>query len=163
MTAEGLGLILLSQACLVAGQLALKAGMGRTHDRPRPTARIVAFLALGIALLGSIANSAYRSDIELGGVSLPAPAREGAGESIGAANAIAERVPGGADVATRAASAFADAFTLTNAVALGIALAAAVAVLAFSRRDRREPGLDDEAVEVYDLDLVTAGAVDVGD
>jgi EmrB/QacA subfamily drug resistance transporter len=118
--------------------------------------------ALGIALLGSVANSAYRSSIELDGVSLPAAAREGAGESIGAASAIADQVPGGADIAAQAASAFTDAFTLTNAVALGIALAAAAGVLAFSQRRRSAPGLD-EAVEGYDLDLATAGAVDVGD
>jgi len=118
--------------------------------------------ALGIALLGSVANSAYRSGIELDGVSLPAAAREGAGESIGAASAIAEQVPGGADVATRAASAFTDAFTLTNTVAVGIALAAAAGVLAFSQRRRSAPELD-EAVEDYDLDLATAGAADVGD
>jgi drug/metabolite transporter (DMT)-like permease len=51
MTAAELGLVLLSQVCLVAGQLALKAGMSRTHDKPRPVRRIAAFLALGIALL----------------------------------------------------------------------------------------------------------------
>jgi drug/metabolite transporter (DMT)-like permease len=51
MTAAGLGLILLSQACLVAGQLVLKAGMRRTHDVPRPSGRIAAYLALGISLL----------------------------------------------------------------------------------------------------------------
>ena len=47
MTAAGLGLVLLSQVCLVAGQLALKSGMSRVHDRRR----LAAFLALGIGLL----------------------------------------------------------------------------------------------------------------
>jgi len=47
-------------------------------------------------------------------------------------------------------------------VAVGIALAAAAGVLAFSQRRPSAPGLD-EAVEGYDLDLATAGAVDVGD
>jgi len=51
MTAAGLGLILLSQACLVAGQIALKAGMRRFNDLPRPSGRIAAFLGLGIAFL----------------------------------------------------------------------------------------------------------------
>ena len=51
MTAAGLGLILLSQGCLVAGQLALKSGMNRSNDRPRPSGRIAALLGLGIALL----------------------------------------------------------------------------------------------------------------
>jgi hypothetical protein len=120
--------------------------------------------ALGIALLGSIANSAYRSGIELDGVRLPAGARDAAGESIGAASAIAERVPGGGEVVARAASAFTDAFTLTNRVAVGIALAAAAAVLVFSP-GRRSPE-PDEAIDlrgdVDGLDLLPAAA-DVGD
>jgi drug/metabolite transporter (DMT)-like permease len=53
MTAAGLGLILLSQVCLVAGQLALKAGMSRFNRTPRPTGRVAAFLGLGIALLAA--------------------------------------------------------------------------------------------------------------
>jgi MFS transporter, DHA2 family, multidrug resistance protein len=120
--------------------------------------------ALGIALLGSIANSAYRSGIELDGVRLPAGARDAAGESIGAASAIAERVPGGGEVVARAASAFTDAFILTNRVAVGIALAAAAAVLVFSP-GRRSPE-PDEAIDlrgdVDGLDLLPAAA-DVGD
>ena len=51
MTAAGLVLVLISQACLVAGQLALKAGMRRYNNLPRPAGRIAAFLALGIGLL----------------------------------------------------------------------------------------------------------------
>ncbi|HET6950704.1 MAG TPA: MFS transporter [Acidimicrobiales bacterium] len=109
--------------------------------------------ALGIALLGSIANTAYRSGVELDGTRLPAGARAAAEESIGAANAIGARVPGGSEVVAQAASAFSDAFTLTNAVAVGIALAAAGAVLAFSRRRG-----DDE---VHDVDIDVDIDVDV--
>ena len=47
MTATGLGWILLSQICLVAGQIALKAGMSRVQDKRR----LAMFLALGIVLL----------------------------------------------------------------------------------------------------------------
>ena len=47
--------------------------------------------ALGIALLGSIANTAYRSGVDLDRVQLPAG--RAAAKSIGAASAIAERVP----------------------------------------------------------------------
>jgi EmrB/QacA subfamily drug resistance transporter len=118
--------------------------------------------ALGIALLGSIANTAYRSGIDLERVQLPSGARAAAGESIGAASAIAGRVPaGGGEVLARASSAFTDAFTLTNTVALGIALAAAAAVLAVSRRAGREPVEDaaaDDAVEDYELELVPVAA-----
>jgi MFS transporter, DHA2 family, multidrug resistance protein len=90
--------------------------------------------ALGIALLGSIANSAYRSSIDLSSVPLPDGARAGAQESVGAARAIAASVPGGEQLVARASSAFTEAFTFTNKVAVGILLAAAAGVLVFSRR-----------------------------
>ncbi|HEX6419791.1 MAG TPA: MFS transporter [Acidimicrobiales bacterium] len=89
--------------------------------------------ALGIALLGSVANTAYRSGVDLDGLALPAATRAGAEESIGAATALAEALPGGRLVAAEAASAFTDAFTIANTVAAGIAVAAAAAVLAVAR------------------------------
>jgi hypothetical protein len=116
--------------------------------------------ALGIALLGSIANTAYRSSVDFDGAQLPAGARDAAGESIGGASAIADRVPAGGDVVAQAASAFTDAFTLTNTVAVGIALAAAAAVLAVSRRGGGET-VEDEVIEDYDLELVPAVAGEV--
>jgi MFS transporter, DHA2 family, multidrug resistance protein len=118
--------------------------------------------ALGIALLGSIANSAYRSGVELGGLGLPAGARSAAGESIGAASAIAERVPGGGAVVARAASAFTDAFTLTNTVAVGIALAAAAAVLVFSPGRGKATEADEATDETIDLRDVELGLLPVG-
>jgi EmrB/QacA subfamily drug resistance transporter len=118
--------------------------------------------ALGIALLGSIANTAYRSGVELDGLALPAEARTAAEESIGAASSIAAHVPGGGEVVAQAASAFTDAFTLTNTVAVGIALAAAAAVLAFSGRHGGEPALDETREADYDdLGLVTVTAGEV--
>jgi Na+/melibiose symporter-like transporter len=98
--------------------------------------------ALGIALLGSIANTAYRSNIDLTGVRLPAGARAAAQESIGAADAIAGRIPGGEALATQAASAFTDAFKLATSISVGIALAAAATILVVWRR-RREPAVDE--------------------
>ena len=106
--------------------------------------------ALGIALLGSIANTAYRSGIDLSRVRLPAGARAAAEESIGAADAIAGRIPGGEALAAQAASAFTDAFKLVNSISVGIALAAAATILVVWRR-RREPVIEDiepEAAEV---------------
>jgi drug/metabolite transporter (DMT)-like permease len=47
VTAAGLGLVLLSQVCLVAGHLALKSGMSRVHEKRR----LALFLGLGIVLL----------------------------------------------------------------------------------------------------------------
>jgi DHA2 family multidrug resistance protein-like MFS transporter len=98
--------------------------------------------ALGIALLGSIANTAYRSNIDLSNVRLPAGTRTAAQESIGAADAIAGRIPGGEALATQAASAFTDAFKLATSISVGIALAAAATILVVWRR-RREPAVDE--------------------
>ena len=107
--------------------------------------------ALGIAIMGSIVNVAYRSGIDLDGLGLPAGAREAAEESIGAASVVAGDVANGDTLTARATDAFTDAFTMANAVSVGIALAAAATVLFFSRR-RPEPAIEAsiEEFEVFD-------------
>ena len=121
--------------------------------------------ALGIALLGSIANSAYRSNVELGGLGLPAEVTEAASESVGAAAAVAHSVPDGGAIVTQAASAFTDAFNLANGMAVAIAVAAAVGVLAWSRRRDVDPDpgeeLIDGPVEQFELELAGVGASEV--
>src|SRR4030095_6853179 len=62
--------------------------------------------APGIALLGSHTTTPSRSSVYLDGSKLPAGARASAEESIGAASAISDRIPGGAEVAAHATSAF---------------------------------------------------------
>jgi DHA2 family multidrug resistance protein-like MFS transporter len=118
--------------------------------------------ALGIALLGSIANSAYRSNVDLSGLDLPTEAADAAGESIGAASAVAGSLPDGGPVVARAASAFTDAFNLANGVAVAIVVAAAVGLLAWSRRGDTDPDAGEERVDVpvesFDLDLAGVGA-----
>ncbi|HEV3401450.1 MAG TPA: MFS transporter [Acidimicrobiales bacterium] len=111
-----------------------KAGVGSAiNDTTREVGG-----ALGIAVLGSIANAVYRSAVDLGGFALPPPVADAAGESVGAATALSEQVPGGAELATRAGAAFTDAFNLASAVSVALALAAAVAVAAvFNRRTER--------------------------
>jgi MFS transporter, DHA2 family, multidrug resistance protein len=106
--------------------------------------------ALGIAILGSIANSAYRANVNLSGLGLPRGSQTVGEDSIGAAAGIATVAPGGAAVKERAAAAFTDAFNLASAVSVGIALTAALAVVLFSRRRGDEP---EEAVDDLDLDL----------
>ena len=108
-----------------------KAGVGSAiNDTTREVGG-----ALGIAVLGSIANAVYRSAVDLDGLALPPPVAEAAGESVGAATALAERIPGGAELAVRAGNAFTDAFNLASAVSAVLALVAAAAVAAvFSRR-----------------------------
>jgi hypothetical protein len=112
--------------------------------------------ALGIAMMGSIANTAYRSSIDLEGVQLPPGARAAAEESVGAADGIAAGLPGGSELTARAATAFTDAFTLVNGVSVGIALVAAATVLVFSRRGH-EPAVEEsfeESLEASNLALV---------
>lgn len=103
--------------------------------------------AIGIALMGSIANTAYRSGIDLDGLRLPAGSRAIAEESIGAAHAPGDGAPAGDALTAQAAAAFTEAFTMTNGIAVGIALAAAGVVLGFSRRRRPEPAIEEERFE----------------
>ena len=114
--------------------------------------------ALGIAILGSIANSAYRAGIDLSGLGLAGGARVQAEDSVGAAAGVASAAPSGGEVQARAADAFANAFNLAMAVSVGIVLVTAVVVLLWSRPRRADAG--DEPVAEYDvdLDLIPVGA-----
>jgi DHA2 family multidrug resistance protein-like MFS transporter len=104
--------------------------------------------ALGIAILGSIANASYRAHINLSGLGLAANPQSLGQDSIGAAASVAGSVPGGSVVRARAAAAFTDGFNVASAVSAAIALAAAVAVLLYSRQRRDETV--EELVEVVD-------------
>jgi hypothetical protein len=111
--------------------------------------------ALGIAILGSIANSAYRASVDFAGVPLGAAVRKQASDSIGSAAQAAGGAAGHA-VRTHATAAFTDAFNLTSVVSIAIVLAAAVGVLLASRAQPDDAiDLDDEA---FELDI-TAGAL----
>jgi EmrB/QacA subfamily drug resistance transporter len=87
--------------------------------------------ALGVAVVGSLVNSLYADDIEPALSGLPAPAREAAGESIGAANAVAAQLPPDAGASLLAASgdAYVDAMATGLVVAAVLSAAAAVLVL----------------------------------
>jgi hypothetical protein len=86
--------------------------------------------ALGVAVIGSLVNSLYRDDLESSLTRLPAPAREAAGESIGAATAVAGHLPppAGSSLAASAGDAFTGAMGAGLAVAAGLSLVAAVIV-----------------------------------
>jgi EmrB/QacA subfamily drug resistance transporter len=113
-----------------------KAGVGSAvNDTTREVGG-----ALGIAVLGSIANSAYRSGIDdavLGG--LPPEASEAASESVGAAIQVAAQAP--AEVALVLADEARAAFTSAFNTALGAAavVAGIVGVLVFAIGRRTEP------------------------
>jgi hypothetical protein len=87
--------------------------------------------ALGVAIFGSIVNSAYRANIDLGGLGLPAQLAHDAEQSIGAATGIAAQAGAarGGAVLDRAASAFTDAFNLSSAISAALAIVAALIVL----------------------------------
>ncbi len=110
-----------------------KAGVGSAvNDTTREVGG-----ALGIAVLGSIANSAYRSEID-GDVlaQLPPDAAAAAGESVGAATQIAASLPAeiGNALQTAAGNAFTDAFSRSLLAAGGVALVAGIGVLLVGRR-----------------------------
>ncbi|MFI6524642.1 MFS transporter [Streptomyces uncialis] len=89
--------------------------------------------ALGIAVLGSVLSTAYRSGIEDELVSLPEGSRHAAGSSIEATLAVAGRMgaDGGSSLAGAARDAFLDAMHVTAVWGAGIAALGAVVTLLF--------------------------------
>jgi len=140
-----------------------KAGVGSAvNDTTRELGA-----ALGIAVLGTIIGSAYRSSIDLSGADLSPEAREVARESIGGAVSVARDLPGGgAPMLAQAQEAFVDAFRVTNTLSIAMTLGAAAMVLFALRRrpgddDNLAPATDDELELEYEaggLDLQPAEA-----
>jgi hypothetical protein len=110
-----------------------KAGVGSAvNDTTREVGG-----ARGIAVLGSIANAAYRANIGddvLG--ALPAEAADAAGESVGAAVQVASMLPPeiGGVLQGAAGDAFTTAFANSLLTAAGVAAAIGVIVLVSGRR-----------------------------
>jgi EmrB/QacA subfamily drug resistance transporter len=115
-----------------------KAGVGSAvNDTTREVGG-----ALGIAVLGSIANSAYRSNISDDVLAnLPREAADAASESIGAAVQVAASLPAGPGQAlsTAAGDAFTTAFSNSLMSAAAIAVVIGVLVFLAGRREGR-PG-----------------------
>jgi hypothetical protein len=86
--------------------------------------------SLGTAVIGSLISSLYASRISDSVAGLPPDARAAAEDSIGRANAIAEKLPvaEGARLTDAAADAFTQAMGIGFTVAAGAALVAAIAV-----------------------------------
>ncbi len=119
-----------------------KAGVGSAlNDTTREVGG-----ALGIAIFGSASSALYRSAIDVRGLDLPPSAAEAAGESIGGADALANYLPNGADLATRAGVAFTHAFNLVAGSGVVLALvAAALVATRFNRHaETTAVGLDDD-------------------
>jgi hypothetical protein len=87
--------------------------------------------ALGIAVLGTIVSSLYRSRLDLGGLDLPAGTARAAEASVGEA-VNASRQLGGSGAGTvvqRAGDAFSDAFGLAAVISAAIVVLAAILVV----------------------------------
>jgi hypothetical protein len=86
--------------------------------------------ALGVAVIGSAINTVYRDRMADAVAGLPAPAAAAAGDSVGAAVAIARQISGAAGdaLAATARAGFADALGVAAVVAAGVALLTAIFV-----------------------------------
>lgn len=105
----------------IMGSLPLaKAGVGSAMN---DTTRLVGG-ALGVAVLGSLLSSAYRSAMAGAVQALPPPAAGVAKDSVGGAVAVAQRVggPAGEALAAAARTSFIDAMDRAVLIAAGIAL-----------------------------------------
>jgi DHA2 family multidrug resistance protein-like MFS transporter len=87
--------------------------------------------ALGVAVIGSLVNSLYEDDVEPALSALPAPAREAAGESIGAAGAVAGQLPpeAGSSLLANASDSFVGAMGVGLGVGAAMTFATALIVL----------------------------------
>ncbi len=82
--------------------------------------------AVGIALIGSVLNSAYQGNIEPAAATLPPEVAQPVTEGIGGALAVAGQMgPGGATLIDSARQAFVDGMTPALLLAAGISVAAA--------------------------------------
>jgi EmrB/QacA subfamily drug resistance transporter len=108
-------------------------------------------IALGVAVLGSLVASLYRSGMQPHLAALPAGLRQTAGESIGATEGLAERLgPAGRALLDPAHRSFVHAVHITSAISSAVALLGALVVLRWMpgkkhteatepSADRREP------------------------
>jgi hypothetical protein len=94
--------------------------------------------ALGVAVLGSLLSSGYRSELDVTG--LPAPAAEAARESLGGAIQVSE---GHGALLVSAQEAFVAGMSTASLVAAAVAFAGALFALAFlpARERHHEPVL----------------------
>jgi EmrB/QacA subfamily drug resistance transporter len=136
----GLGLAIPTATATIMGSLPReRAGAGSALTN---TARQIA-VALSVAVLGSILSSAYRSSLNPTLTHLPAAARNGAGESITATQALAAQLGhAGQFLLDPANAAFVDAMRITTAVAAALAIVGGIAVLRWLP-GRKRPSIDE--------------------
>src|SRR5947207_60691 len=122
VTAAGMGMVTAPSTGAIIASLPLnKAGVGSAvNDTTRELGG-----ALGVAVIGSVLASIYRSDVARHITSLP-PSARAARSSLGAALQTAATLPGrdGPALAHAARQAYVHAFDITMLVAVGVALLA---------------------------------------
>jgi hypothetical protein len=124
---SGLGLAVpAATSTVMEGLPRERAGAGSALTN---TARQVA-VALSVAVLGSILSQVYRNSLDPTLSALPAAARNGAGSSITATQAVAAQLGhAGEFLLAPANTAFVDAMRVTTAIAAALAVVGAVALL----------------------------------
>jgi MFS family permease len=137
---SGLGLAVPTATATVMAALPReRAGAGSALTN---TARQVA-VALSVAVLGSILSSAYRSSLNPTLDKLPAGARDAAGSSITATQAIAAQLGrAGQFLLDPANSAYVDAMRLTTGIAAALAVVGGIAVLRWLP-GRKRPNIEE--------------------
>jgi EmrB/QacA subfamily drug resistance transporter len=145
---QGMGLAMSPATDAIMGALPRgKAGVGSAmNDVVRELGG-----TFGVAVLGSILTSTYRSGMDDAVTGLPAGAADAAGDSVGAAHEVAAHVGSGAGakLASVANGAFVDAMTTTATLAAAAAVIGALIALAFlpARAAGESPTLGVDALE----------------
>ena len=137
---SGLGLAVpAATATVMEGLPRERAGAGSALTN---TARQVA-VALSVAVLGSILSQAYRNSLDPTLSALPAAARNAAGSSITATQAVAAQLGhAGQFLLAPADSAFVDAMRITTAIAAALAVVGGLAVLRWMP-GRKRPSIEE--------------------
>jgi Na+/melibiose symporter-like transporter len=152
--AAGMGFIMAPATDSIMGSLPrAKAGIGSAvNDTTRQTGG-----ALGVAVLGSLLASSYRSSVAPVVDLVPAGARAAVRDSIGSAIAVSRQIGGeaGARLATTARAGFIHAMDVTLRVAAGVMIVGLVVVLAFLPARARE---EEETVEAPSPELKPVSA-----
>jgi hypothetical protein len=139
--AYGLGNIMAPSTDAVMGAVPVaKAGVASaTNDVTRQVAG-----AIGVAVIGSVFNSAYSANLTEAVAALPASAAEAASNSIGAAIQVAANLPGqaGAELAVAAGNGFVDAMGVAILIPVGVAIVGALLVGRFMPANHLAPAVE---------------------
>lgn len=134
LVGAGSGSLAVASAAIMSGAPESKAGSAAAIEESSYEIGGV----LGVAVLGSLANAVYRADLpvaDLRAAGLDASGADAVRDSLGGALEVAGLVPGGPELAARAAEAFTHALSWTGLAGGVVMLAAAVVVWWVAPRD----------------------------